>query len=102
RPVRWGRTNPLAQRDGLPAVAFRWMEVDGPLYDESSRAGYRLLFGDRPMKKLTAGEPGVAIEVVNPAAGGRGGGGRGGPAAFLPTVVDVESAAPLEDGARLL
>jgi hypothetical protein len=100
RPVRWGRTNPLAQRDGLPAVAFRWMEVEGPLYDESSRAGYRLLFGDRPLKKVLAGEPGVAIEIVNPAAAGRG--GRGGPPAMLPTVVDVESAAPMEEGERLL
>jgi len=100
RPVRWGRTNPLAQRDGLPAVAFRWMEVDGPLYDDASRAGYRLLFGDLPIKKVAAGEPGVAVDVVNPDAAGRG--GRGGPPAILSTMVDVESAKPMEDGERLI
>ncbi len=38
--------NPLMQADGAPGVAFRWMEVDGPLYDETTTAGYRLLFGD--------------------------------------------------------
>src|SRR4026207_1096946 len=36
RPVPRGWTNALAQRDGMPAVAFRWIEVDGPLYDEAS------------------------------------------------------------------
>jgi hypothetical protein len=102
RPVRWGRTNPLAQRDGLPAVAFRWMEVDGPLYDESSRAGYRVLFGELPLKKVEAGAPGVPIEMINPAAGGRGGGGRGGPPPVLSIVVDIDSAAPQQEGERLL
>jgi hypothetical protein len=38
--------NPLMQPDGAPAVAFQWMEVEGPLYDESTNAGYQLLFGD--------------------------------------------------------
>jgi uncharacterized protein DUF1592/uncharacterized protein DUF1588/uncharacterized protein DUF1585/uncharacterized protein DUF1587/uncharacterized protein DUF1595 len=42
--------NPLMQADGAPAVAFQWMEVEGPLYDESTNAGYRLLFGDLPIK----------------------------------------------------
>ncbi len=36
-----GYTNPLAQRDGMPAVAFRWMDVEGPLYDEPVPTGYR-------------------------------------------------------------
>jgi hypothetical protein len=75
------------------------MEVEGPLYDASSRAGYQLLFGDRPMKKMSAGEPGVSIDIVNP-AGGRG--GRGGPPAILTSVVDIESAAPREEGEQLL
>jgi hypothetical protein len=38
--------NPLMTSEGAPAVAFQWMEVEGPLYDESTTAGYRLLFGD--------------------------------------------------------
>ena len=33
--------NPLMQPDGAPAVAFQWMEVEGPLYDESTTAGYQ-------------------------------------------------------------
>jgi len=77
-----GFTNPLARRDGMPGVAFRWMEVEGPLYDESSTAGYRLLFGDLPMKRVEAGTPGVQVEGVDsitaPAGRGRGGAGGGG------------------------
>jgi hypothetical protein len=103
RPVPRGWTNALAQRDGAPAVAFRWIEVDGPLYDESSRAGYRLLFGDLPLKKVALEQPGVSVDVVNLAAGGRrgGGGGRGAPQ-LVPTNVDVESSDHAADGERLL
>lgn len=60
-----GFTNPLAQRDGVPAVAFRWMEVEGPLYDEKTTAGYRLMFGDLPVRKLAGGSSGVRIDVVS-------------------------------------
>ena len=59
-----GFTNPLAQRDGIPGVAFRWMEVEGPLYDESTGAGYRLLFGNLPLKRVEPGEPGVFVEIA--------------------------------------
>jgi Protein of unknown function (DUF1592)/Protein of unknown function (DUF1588)/Protein of unknown function (DUF1585)/Protein of unknown function (DUF1587)/Protein of unknown function (DUF1595) len=38
--------NPLMTPDGAPGVAFQWMEVEGPLYDDSTTAGYKLLFGD--------------------------------------------------------
>ena len=41
--------NPLMTPDGAPAVAFQWMEVEGRLYDDSTTAGYRLLFGDLPL-----------------------------------------------------
>jgi hypothetical protein len=44
---RW--QNPLAEKDGQPGVVFRWMEVEGPIYDEWPPAGHRLLFGDLPM-----------------------------------------------------
>jgi hypothetical protein len=70
-------TNPLARRDGIPGVAFRWMEVEGPLYDEKSTSGYKLLFGDLPMKKVEDGKPGVAIDAVGSAPPGTGRGGRG-------------------------
>jgi hypothetical protein len=94
-----GFTNPLAQPDGAPAVAFRWMEVEGPLYDDTSTAGYRLLFGDLPMKKIEPGIAGVVIDAVAAPRAGRG--GRGGSAAATLTV-DVESAQPRQDAERLL
>ena len=69
--------NPLAQEDGQPGVAFRWMEVEGPLYDEATTAGYQLLFGDLPLRKIEGQEKGVTIQVIAPGTGGRGRGGRG-------------------------
>jgi hypothetical protein len=96
-----GWTNPLARRDGIPGVAFRWIEVDGPLYDEASRAGYRLLFGDRPLKK-TPDASGVAVTVVNPIVSGRGGAAGRGAAVTSLVMVDVETANPLADGERLI
>jgi Protein of unknown function (DUF1587)/Planctomycete cytochrome C len=42
--------NPLEGPDGMPALAFRWMEVEGPLIEEWPPAGQRLLFGDLPMQ----------------------------------------------------
>jgi len=46
-PARW--RNPLAEEDGQPGVVFRWLEVEGPIYDEWPPAGHKLLFGDLPM-----------------------------------------------------
>jgi hypothetical protein len=60
-PVSW--QNPLAQPDGQPGVAFRWMEVEGPLYDDSTTAGYRILFGDRPLHKGESGAEVVPVDV---------------------------------------
>ena len=40
-----GFKNPLMTKDGCPSVAFQWMEVEGPLYNDTSEAGYQLLFG---------------------------------------------------------
>src|SRR6266498_310382 len=45
--ARW--QNPLAEPDGQPGVVFRWLEVEGPIYDEWPTAGHKLLFGDLPM-----------------------------------------------------
>src|SRR3989475_5876939 len=44
---RW--QNPLAEKDGQPGVVFRWLEVEGPIYDQWPSAGHKLLFGDLPM-----------------------------------------------------
>jgi mono/diheme cytochrome c family protein len=44
---RW--QNPLAEKDGQPGVVFRWMEVEGPIYEQWPPVGHKLLFGDLPM-----------------------------------------------------
>lgn len=54
-----GWHNPLAERDGQPGVAFRWMEVEGPIIDQWPTPGQRLLFGDLPLKMS-----GKRVEVV--------------------------------------
>src|SRR5437773_5240453 len=51
---RW--QNPLAEKDGQPAVVFRWLEVEGPIYDQWPPAGHKLLFGDLPMVNRAAAE----------------------------------------------
>ena len=57
-----GYRNPLAESDGCPGVAFRWLEVEGPLYDEWPTAGHRLLFDDLPLKQ--ADRAGAGVKVV--------------------------------------
>lgn len=104
--------NPLAQPDGMPGYAVQWLEVEGPFYDDSTGAGYRLLFGNLPLKRLEAGQPGVMLEVSAPAPqgrggfgapGARGGGGRGrGFARTREVAVEVVSEAPAQDAERLL
>lgn len=42
--------NPLAEADGMPGVAFQWMEVDGPLFDEWPTLSHRLLFDTLPLE----------------------------------------------------
>ncbi len=60
---RW--QNPLAEKDGQPGVAFRWLEVEGPLVDVWPSTGHRLLFGDLPIKKIAKPAAGTApVEVV--------------------------------------
>lgn len=58
---RW--QNPLAEKDGQPGVVFRWMEVEGPIFDQWPTAGHKLLFGDLPVRRGT--ETNAAIEVVS-------------------------------------
>ncbi len=59
--------NPLATDDGMPGYAVQWLEVIGPLEDARATKGYELLFGNLPMRRLSAGEKGgVPIETVAP------------------------------------
>lgn len=106
---RW--QNPLATKEGQPGVVFRWMEVEGPLFDTWPPAGHALLFADLPMTNRV-----TATADARPARRGVGGGGGGGSAGSgepvtnrfgdrrftAPPGVDVVSARPMDDAARLL
>ncbi|HTU68261.1 MAG TPA: DUF1592 domain-containing protein [Steroidobacteraceae bacterium] len=106
--------NPLATKEGMPGYAVQWLEVTGPLEDAQATSGYRLLFGDLPMRRLAAGEKGgVPIETVapytQPPPGGPtvfGPGGAGLAALFrnalVNVTVEVDSASPQQDAERLL
>jgi hypothetical protein len=63
-PGSRGFTNPRARADGQPGVAFRWMEVEGPLRDETTGAGYRLLFDTLPVRAVADTEAGVDVPMV--------------------------------------
>ena len=41
--------NPLATPEGVPGVAFRWLEVEGPIIEKWPPAGHSFLFGDFPI-----------------------------------------------------
>ncbi len=78
--------NPLAQADGMPGVAFSWMEVQGPLADQWPPIGHQLLFGDLAMEDLPA------IVKTN----------RGGVKRTMPAGVHVTSKDPARDAEILL
>jgi hypothetical protein len=94
--------NPLAQRDGQPAVAFRWMEVEGPLYDESTTAGYQALFGNLPLRKNAKGEISLTILSSSKERGPQGAGGYGNVVRTEDCPVEVVSTQPHKDAERLL
>ncbi len=94
--------NPLAQRDGQPAVAFRWMEVEGPLDDESTTAGYRTLFGDLLLRRNPKGEVILQILSDNENRGGQGAGGYGRVVRTEDCHVEVVSTQVEQDAERLL
>jgi hypothetical protein len=95
--------NPHMTPEGAPAVAFRWMEIEGPLYDENTLAGYRLLFGDLPLRRTAGKTGGVMIPVI--AQGDRREGGRNAGQRIVPLeeiAVEVVSERPRADAERLL
>ena len=59
RPSNW--VNPLATKEGQPGVAFRWLEVEGPILDSWPSPGHALMFGDLPLRKKEDG----GVEVVS-------------------------------------
>jgi hypothetical protein len=64
--------NPLAGPDGMPGLAFSWMQVEGPLIDQWPPQGHQLLFGSMPLEKLPAatsgqrGPAGIAVVSKDP------------------------------------
>lgn len=58
--------NPLAGPDGMPGVAFAWMDVEGPLIAQWPPPGHQLLFGDLPIKdrRPQSGDRANGVEVV--------------------------------------
>jgi len=95
--------NPLSQRDGAPAVAFRWIEVEGPFDDEKTGAGYRLLFGDLPLHRMPDGGKGATLRIASfGPPDSRGGDARRGARPEVDVTVEVGSTQPEADGERLL
>ncbi len=119
--------NPLATKAGMPGYAIQWMEVEGPLDDDDTDSGYRLLFGELPLARIeTQSTMGLVLQVPAkatpvstgppipgapipgaPTPGARGTSGsrprRGFGAPPLANVrVEVLSEAPHEDAGRLL
>ncbi|MFT6180309.1 MAG: hypothetical protein ACJAQT_000127 [Akkermansiaceae bacterium] len=43
--------NPLATPEGIPGVAYRWLEVEGPFNDLWPPAGHQLLFGTHSINR---------------------------------------------------
>src|SRR5436190_956956 len=87
--------NPLAEKDGQPGVVFRWLEVEGPIYDQWPPAGHKLLFGDLPM---TTREVAKTNSEANDDESDRRGRRRFKPAPG----VEVISKKPMADAERLL
>lgn len=87
---RW--QNPLAEKGGQPGVVFRWMEVEGPLYDEWPPPGQKLLFGELPMTNHQA----MPLDAEPP------GSTRGRRRFHAAPGIEVVSKQPLVDAERLL
>ena len=47
--------SPHATKEGMPGVAYSWMEVEGPIPPPEPSRGRRLLFGDLPVQLTEAG-----------------------------------------------
>ncbi len=43
--------NPLATNEGMPAVAYQWLEVEGPLVPAWPPASHKRLFGNLPLRQ---------------------------------------------------
>ena len=91
-PGRW--QNPLAEKDGQPGVVFRWLEVEGPIYDTWPTPGHQLLFGSLPIANQKPAAPAAPSGGTNTARANR---------RFKPAPgVEVLSTKPAADAEPLL
>jgi mono/diheme cytochrome c family protein len=58
--------NPLATEAGMPGYAIQWMEAEGPLDDDQTGAGYRLLFGEMPLARVESNANGGLVLQIPP------------------------------------
>jgi hypothetical protein len=101
RPGRTRWQNPLAEKDGQPGVVFRWMEVEGPIYDQWPPAGHKALFGELPM--VTRPVEGSAERAAGPRAETNSVESARARRRFQPAPgVEVLSQNPMTDAERLL
>ncbi len=66
RPPNWH--NPLAESDGMPGVAYNYMETEGPIYDSWPTQGAQLFFGDLPLVEHNGN---LEVSSQNPSADAR-------------------------------
>lgn len=59
RPPNW--KNPLASDEGIPGVAYSYMEAEGPMLESWPLPGHKLLFDDLPLEQVAEGK----FEVVS-------------------------------------
>lgn len=64
RPPAWH--NPLAQRDGMPGVAYQWMEAEGPIYDQWPTPAQKLMFADLPVRDPVRPRDAIDVTSQNP------------------------------------
>ncbi len=56
--------NPLATKAGMPGYAIQWMEADGPIDDDETNSGYKLLFDDLPLSRIDMNSThGLVIQI---------------------------------------
>lgn len=84
--------NPLATDEGLPGVAFQWMEVEGPLYDEWPPASHQVLFDTLPLVDKPTPKPDERLMPRGDRRRNR----------IVAGETEVVSTAPEQDAARLM
>jgi uncharacterized protein DUF1592/uncharacterized protein DUF1588/uncharacterized protein DUF1585/uncharacterized protein DUF1587/uncharacterized protein DUF1595/cytochrome c len=92
--------NPLETSEGSPAVAFSWLEVEGPLIDQWPPASHRILFGDLPITNHAVSATSEVVQAPRADSPPRR---RRNRKRFVPPAgVEVVSAHPQPDAEKLL